>query len=142
MSNDKPTAVAIIKFYPNKHVEVTLNTIRHITPRTLDIASHILLKTYKGMKAQFIADEHKRIREEKKEAETNAIADEAAFHEAEDERLAAAAVPDQSSIETPEAEEPEEVVPVEGEAPQEEETTEEETVNDNVVESEDKPEVA
>ena len=49
MSNDKPCAVATVKFYANKHVEVELSTIRNITPRTLDIASHIMLKTKSSM---------------------------------------------------------------------------------------------
>jgi len=73
MSNDKPTAVATIKFYPNKHMEVTLSSIKNITPRTLDIASNILLKTYRGNKAKFIANEHKKARDKKAKAVANFI---------------------------------------------------------------------
>ncbi len=91
MSNDKPSAVATIKFYPNKHVEVELNTIQHITPRTLDIAANILSKTYRGMKAQFIAKSHRDAREASEKAEAKRIKDEKEFHEKEDERLAKAA---------------------------------------------------
>lgn len=67
MSNDKPTAIATIKFYPNKHVEVHLSSLKHITPRTLDIASNIMTKTYRGMKAKFIVEEHKKAREDGKD---------------------------------------------------------------------------
>lgn len=94
MSNDKPMAVATIRFYPNKHVDVQLSSIRNITPRTLDIASNLLLKEYRGMKGKFIADEHKRVREEKAAAEKKAAEDTAEFHKAEDERLAEAAKAD------------------------------------------------
>lgn len=87
MSNDKPSGVATIKFYPNKHVEVELSSIQNITPRTLDIASNILGKTYRSMKHKFIAGEHRKAREAKIAADEKAEADEIAFHKAEDERL-------------------------------------------------------
>lgn len=100
MSNDKPIAVATIKFYQNKHVEVNLTSIKGITPRTLDIASNIMSKTYRGMKAKFIAGEHKRAREEKAQKIKDDERDEAAFHEAEDKRLAeAAAMPSGDKVE-------------------------------------------
>jgi len=87
MSNDKPTAIATIKFYPNKHVEVELSSLKHITPRTLDIASNILLKTYRGMKAKFIAEEHKRGRDEAKKTAEEEIVDAAKFDKKEAKRL-------------------------------------------------------
>ncbi len=136
MSNDKPCAVATITFYANKHVEVELSTIRNISPRTLDIASHILLKTYRGMKAQFIADEHKNRRKADAEALEQAAKDEAAFHEAEDERLRIAALPENQEVAeetSTEPDEPEEVeAPEEEEAPEETETeeSEDEAAND------------
>ena len=157
MSNDKPCAIATVKFYANKHVEVELDTIRNITPRTLDIASHIMLKTYRGMKAAYLAEQHKIAREDKAAAEAKAIADEAAFHEAEDERLAEAALPEhqETSAPVPEVEEPEEEVdgpetvpdepegetPEEAEVPEESEIDDDEAANDPA-ESEDEPEVA
>ena len=94
MSNDKPCAIATIKFYPNKHVEVELDSIATITPRTLDIASNILGKTYRGMKHAHNAQEHRKAREVKKEAEDQIAKDEAEYHEkydAEQAELAAAA---------------------------------------------------
>ena len=147
MSNDKPCAVATITFYPNKHVEVELSTIRNITPRTLDIASHIMLKTYQGMKAQFLAEEHRQARKDKADAEAKAIADDKAFHEAEDIRLAEAAAADDSTRKAikvakdeAEAEVAVEKVPEEDEAPEETET-ESEAANDPA-DPEDTPEVA
>ena len=89
MSNDKPTAIATIKFYANKHVEVNLSSIKNITPRTLDIASNILMKTYRGMKGKFIADEHRKAREDKAKAEAEKKAADAEYHKKEDERLTA-----------------------------------------------------
>ena len=91
MSNDKPTAIATIKFYHNKHVEVSLDTIKGITPRTLDIASNILLKEYRGMKGKFVAEEHKKFREAKAKLLEQEVKDDADFHKKEDKRLLAAA---------------------------------------------------
>ena len=91
MSNDKPTAIATIKFYHNKHVEVSLDTIRGITPRTLDIASNILLKTYRGMKGAFIAAEHKKFREDKAARLKQEAKTDKSFHKKEDKRLLDAA---------------------------------------------------
>lgn len=90
MSNDKPTAIATIKFYPNKHVEVHLSSLKHITPRTLDIASNILLKTYRGMKAKYITEVHVANRAEKKAAEEKAAKDAKDFDDKEAKRLAEA----------------------------------------------------
>lgn len=87
MSNDKPTAIATIKFYQNKHVEVSLDTIKGITPRTLDIASNILLKEYRGMKGAFIANEHKMAREAKAKLEEKEAKTDKSFHKKEDKRL-------------------------------------------------------
>ena len=86
MSNDKPTAIAIIKFYANKHVEVELDTLKGITPRTLSIAGHILQKTYAGMRGKFIADEHRKVREAKAALEVEKAKDVADFHADVDER--------------------------------------------------------
>lgn len=97
MSNDKPVAIAIIKFYANKHVEVKLDTIRGITPRTLGIAGNILQRTYVGMKSKYIAEEHKRVREEKARKVEEAEEDESEYHIKEDERLLAAALEDMPS---------------------------------------------
>lgn len=144
MSNDKPCAVAVIKFYANKHVEVELSTIKNITPRTLDIASHIMLKTYRGMKAKFIADEHKQRRKDVAEAEAKTVKDEAAWHEAEDERLRLAALEDVQEIkeEIPIPPEKSEEVekPKEDEVPEELEITKDKA-EDDAEESEDKQEV-
>jgi len=138
MSNDKPCAIATVKFYANKHVEVELSTIRNITPRTLDIASHIMLKTYRGMKHAFLAEEHKRVRKEKAEAEAKAIEDDAAWHEAEDKRLQA--VPIEKAA--PAVKEvSEDVMPKEKEAPEESEDESEDDAENDTEESKDKPEV-
>lgn len=91
MSNDKPTATATIRFYANKHVDVSLTTIKGITPRTLDIASNILLKTYRGMKGKFIADEHRKARKRKAAKEVRDAKTDEDFHEKEDIRLLDAA---------------------------------------------------
>ena len=88
--SDTPQAVATIKFYANKHVEVELDSIRGITPRTLEIAGNLLHKTYRGNKAQFIAAEHKRAREDRVKAEENDAKTNETFHEKEDKRLATA----------------------------------------------------
>ena len=93
MSNELQ-AVATIKFYANKHVEVELSSIKGITPRTLEIAGNLLHKTYRGNKAKFVAAEHKKARERKVKAEEDAVVNEAKFHEKEDERLAEAAKED------------------------------------------------
>lgn len=85
--SDKPQAVAIIKFYANKHVEVELSSIQGITPRTLEIAGNLLHKTYRGNKAVFIAAEHKKAREGRVKAEEKAVVDDAKFHKKEEKRL-------------------------------------------------------
>lgn len=87
MSNDKPTSIATIKFYPNKHVEVELSSIRNITPRTLDIASNILLKTYRGNKAKFIAGEHRKAREDAAQKEIDDAKAAKKFDDEEAKRL-------------------------------------------------------
>ena len=92
MSNDKPCAVATIKFYPNKHVDVELSDITNITPRTLDIASNLLMRKFRGMRGAYNAAMHKRAREERQEVEDKAVTDNIAFHDAEDKRLAEAAL--------------------------------------------------
>jgi len=94
MSNDKPTAIATIKFYPNKHVEVELSSIKNITPRTLSIASNILANTYRGMKAKFVANEHRERRERDAKAVKKIERDAAKADKKEDERLATAALKD------------------------------------------------
>ena len=88
--SDTPQAVATISFYENKHVEVSLSSIKGITPRTLEIAGNLLHKTYRGNKAQFIAAEHARAREDRVKAEEDAARTDEKFHEKEDKRLAKA----------------------------------------------------
>ena len=83
-------AVATITFYANKHVEVELSSIKGITPRTLEIAGNILHKTYRGLKAEFIRDEHIKARDAKVKAEKDTAIDEEKFHIKEDKRLAKA----------------------------------------------------
>ena len=90
MSNDKPIAVAVINFYANKHIEIELDSIAGVTPRTLSIAGNLLSRKYRSMKGKFIADEHKKAREAKKAAEVAAEKKEAEFHKAEDKRLSSA----------------------------------------------------
>jgi len=85
--SDELQAVATIKFYANKHVEVELSSIQGITPRTLEIAGNLLHKTYRGNKAIFIAAEHKKAREGRVKAEENAVIDAAKFDEKEEKRL-------------------------------------------------------
>ena len=89
MSNEVQ-AVATITFYANKHVEVELSSIKGITPRTLEIAGNILHKTYRGLKAEFIRDEHIKAREVKVSADIDAAKADKEFHEKEDERLSEA----------------------------------------------------
>ena len=97
MSNDKPIAIAITKFYANRHVEVELDTILGITPRTLSIGGHILQKTYAGMKGKHVANEHRLARERRALEALKAEKDDAEFHKGEDERLLAAAMKDMPS---------------------------------------------
>ena len=113
MSNDKPCAIATIKFYANKHVEVKLTDIANVTPRSLDIASNILGKTYRGMRHAHNARMHKEARETAANAEQKTKEDEAKYHEEVDAKnlvLAKEAVkaagnmpkPDLSPVETEE----------------------------------------
>jgi len=88
--SDTPQAVATIKFYADKRVEVELSSIRGITPRTLEIAGNILHKTYRGKKAEFIRDEHAAARESAVQAEVDTAETDRKFHEKEDKRLAKA----------------------------------------------------
>jgi len=85
--SEKPQAIATIKFFANKHVEVELSSIQGITPRTLEIAGNILLKTYRGNKAVFIAAQHKAAREAAEKNVVDTTKAEAKFHKDEDKRL-------------------------------------------------------
>ena len=85
MSNDKPVATAVIKFYANKHVTVELDTITSITPRTLSIAHNILRKTYRGMRGAHNVKLHQKAREDKKKADKDAAEEYAEYHRKRDE---------------------------------------------------------
>ena len=84
MSNNKPIAVAVIKFYPNKHIEIELDSIAGVTPRTLAIAENLLSRKYRAMKGKFIVNEHIKARKAKKDAEEAAEKKEREFHEEAD----------------------------------------------------------
>lgn len=88
--SSKIQAVATITFYANKHVEVELSSIKGITPRTLEIAGNILHKTYRGLKAEFIRDEHVKARNAIKVKAEDAVVNTEKFHVKEDKRLAKA----------------------------------------------------
>lgn len=97
MSATKPTAVAVIRFFADKTVEVELDSLVGVSPRRLERANHLLMREFRGKRAAHNAKRHKLAREKASrdiaEAETN----EAAFHEAEDIRLAKAGKKDQAA---------------------------------------------
>ena len=91
MTTNKPTATAIIKFFPNKHIEVELDGLKNVHPRALDIASNLLRKEFVQKRALFNAEEHKKARARKKQQETKESKAEAKHHREEDKRLQEAA---------------------------------------------------
>lgn len=128
MSNNKPIAVAIIKFYPNKHIEVELDTIEGITPRTLAIAENLLGKKYRSMKGEFLVKAHAKARQDKVDtAAAEKKADEA-YHIKRDEELKKASEEALSNAESPEPVVVEEVVEEVVEPPVLDETEDSETV--------------
>jgi len=97
MSNNKPTATAVIRFFPQKRVTVELDTLDGVSPRRLERANHLLMREYRKMRGAHNARRHQEAREAKIAADAKAVVDEAAWHKAEDERLAEAAASDTPS---------------------------------------------
>lgn len=98
MSKQKPTATAVIRFFADKTVTVDLDSLVGVNPRRLERAAHLLIREYRGKRHAHNAKRHRIAREEEEAADAKAIKDDAAWHEAEDKRLAeAAAAPDVSS---------------------------------------------
>jgi len=97
MSKHKPTATAVIRFFPDKTVTVELDSLVGVSPRRLERAGHLLNREYRGKRARHNAKRHRMAREAAVEAETKAVEDNAAFHEAEDKRLAEAAEKDEKA---------------------------------------------
>lgn len=87
MSNNKPTATAVIRFFADKKVTVELDTLIGVSPRRLERANHLLMREYRGMRGAHNARRHQEAREAKIAADAKAVTDDAAWHEAEDERL-------------------------------------------------------
>ena len=105
MSNNKPTAVATIGFFPNKHIEVKLTGITGITPRTLAIAENLLARKYREMRGQAVADSHKKARDDAAAAVVDEEKKEAEYHIQRDKELAesAKAKLDGTRVEKPES---------------------------------------
>lgn len=130
MSNNKPTAVATIRFYPNKHIEVELDSIAGITPRTLAIAENLLSREYRSMKGEYIVKMHVKARKDKADlAAAEKKADEE-YHKKRDEELEEA---NKASLEA-NAGGPESVVEPVVEPPVAEETAKVETAESQPVE--------
>ena len=90
MSNNQPTATAVIRFFPDKKVTVEIDSLVGVSPRRLERAGHLLMREYRGKRHQHNAKRHSMARVAAEvEAENAAIA-EVDFHEKEDKRLAKA----------------------------------------------------
>ena len=88
MSNEKPTATAVIRFFPTgRKVTVELDTIVGVSPRNLSIANNLLMREYRGMRGAHNAQRHREARAAKKAEDEKSVTDTAAFHKKEDNRL-------------------------------------------------------
>jgi len=94
MSKQKPTATAVIRFFADKSVTVDLDSLVGVSPRRLERASHLLMREYRGKRGAHNAKRHRMAREKIEADAKQAVVDEAAWHKAEDIRLAKAAAPD------------------------------------------------
>jgi len=93
----KPTATAVIRFFPDKTVTVELDSLVGVNPRRLERATHLLLREYRGKRAAHNAKRHRLARQKTERAEIQAVEDDTKFHKDEDERLAEAAKEDQTA---------------------------------------------
>lgn len=91
MSTDKSCTTAVLRFYPNKHIEVEIDGLANVHPRALDIASNLLRKNYLEKRAKFNANEHRKARAAKAKVIEDEATKEKEFNEKEDKRLAKAA---------------------------------------------------
>ena len=91
MSSDKSVTTAVIRFRPNKVIEVELDGLKNVHPRAISIANHQLMKAYLGKRAQHNAEEHRKARDAQKAAEREAEIKAIENDEARDEELKAAA---------------------------------------------------
>ena len=87
MSNNEPTATAVIRFFPDKTVTVEIDSLVGVSPRRLERASHLLMREYRGKRHQHNAKRHRMAREAAVQAESDAAEAEIKFHEEEDIRL-------------------------------------------------------
>ena len=88
MSNDKPTATAIIRFFPEgKRVTVELDSITGVSPRKLEIANNLLMRQYRGMRGAANAARHREAREAEVSADVKKVKDAKAFDKKEEKRL-------------------------------------------------------
>ena len=91
MSKQKPTATAVIRFFADKSVTVDLDSLVGVSPRRLERAAHLLIREYRGKRGAHNAKRHRMAREKTEADAKKAVKDDAAWHKAEDERLAEAA---------------------------------------------------
>jgi hypothetical protein len=88
MSNEKPTATAIIRFWPTKHkVTVELDSLVGVSPRNLAIAENLLAREYRGKRGAHNVKRHAMAREAKAREAAKNIKDDENFHKKEDKRL-------------------------------------------------------
>lgn len=90
MSKQKPTATAVIRFFADKSVEVSLDSLVGVSPRRLERAGHLLMREYRGKRGAHNAKRHEMARKEKADTEAKVKKDDIEFHKAEDKRLAEA----------------------------------------------------
>ncbi len=88
MSNEKPTATAIIRFFPTgRKVTVELDSLVGVSPRNLAIAENLLAREYRGKKGAHNAKRHRIAREAAAAEAQKGIKDDEKFHKKEDRRL-------------------------------------------------------
>jgi hypothetical protein len=92
MSNEKPTATAIIRFFSTGKVEVELDSLVGVSPRKLAIAENLLAREFIGKKGAHNAKRHREAREAEVAAEEKKTKDDEKFHKREDKRLVKAAI--------------------------------------------------
>ena len=90
MSNDKPTATAVIRFFSNKRVEVEIDSLVGVSPRRLERANHLLMREYRGKRGAHNAKRHKMAREATAKNVVDTAKADAKFDKSEEKRLAEA----------------------------------------------------